>query len=102
MNEKCEVCDQTFMPEPSFYMGAMFVGYALQIGLFLATYFGIRIINPNANLEIYMGIMITLVILTLPIVYRVSRSIWIHLMIKYQQQIDSLTNQSTTNESSSI
>lgn len=102
MNEKCEVCGQTFMPEPSFYMGAMFVSYALQIGLFLTIYFSVRAINPNASLELYMGVMTSLVILTLPLVYRLSRSIWIHLMVKYQQQIDSLADQSTTHESSSL
>lgn len=93
MHDRCTHCGQTFMPEPSFYMGAMFVSYAMQIGLFLCSYFSIRGIYPDASLELYMGVMIALVLITLPLVYRLSRSIWIHLMVKYQQQIESLADQ---------
>lgn len=92
MNDHCEVCGQTFMPEPSFYMGAMFVSYALQIGLFLVTYFGIRSIYPEASLELYMGAMIALVLITLPVVYRLSRSIWIHLMVRHGKDIKSASH----------
>ena len=70
------------MPEPSFYMGAMFISYALQIGLFMISFFTIRALVSNASIELYMGVMIGLVVITLPIVYRLSRSIWIHLMIR--------------------
>ena len=84
MHVHCEVCGQTFEPEPSFYMGAMFVSYALQIGLFLISYFSIRSIYPEASLEVYMAAMIGLVLLTFPWVYRLSRSIWIHLMVKHE------------------
>ncbi len=94
MNDRCEVCGQTFMPEPSFYMGAMFVSYAMQIGLFLITYFGIRGLYPNASLELYMGVMTGLIVLTLPLVYRLSRSIWIHLMVGYGKKVDSMADQS--------
>lgn len=93
MHDRCAQCGQTFMPEPSFYMGAMFVSYALQIGLFLFSYFGIRGIYPDAGIELYMGVMTGLVFITLPLVYRLSRSIWIHLMVKYQEQIESLAEQ---------
>jgi len=84
MNDKCSNCGQTFMPEPSFYMGAMFVSYAVQIVLFLVSYFTINSIYPESGVDTYMSVMVVLVILTLPIVYRLSRSIWIHLMIRYE------------------
>lgn len=93
MHGRCAHCGQTFMPEPSFYMGAMFVSYTLQTGIFLFSYFSIRGIYPDASLERYMGAMIALVLLTLPLVYRLSRSIWIHLMVKYQQRVEFLTDQ---------
>ena len=93
MHDQCEVCGQTFMPEPSFYMGAMFVSYALQIGLFLASYFTVRAIYPEASLELYMAVMTGLVVITLPFVYRLSRSIWIHLMVKYEEQVEALADQ---------
>jgi len=82
MNDACDQCGQTFMPEPSFYMGAMFVSYAMQIGLFVISFFSIRGLVANPSLELYMGVMIGLVVVTLPIVYRLSRSIWIHLMVR--------------------
>ena len=93
MNDQCEVCGQTFMPEPSFYMGAMFVSYGLQIGLFLISYFGIFSFYPQASLEVYMAVMTGLVVITLPLVYRLSRSIWIHLMVRYDK---TKTSQSVT------
>lgn len=86
MHDRCEVCGQTFMPEPSFYMGAMFVSYGLQIGLFVISFFLIRNLVPNATLELYMGVMVGLVLITLPVVYRLSRSIWIHLMIRFGER----------------
>lgn len=82
MNDACDRCGQTFMPEPSFYMGAMFVSYGMQIALFVISFFTIRSMVSNASIDLYMGVMIGLVVITLPIVYRLSRSIWIHLMIR--------------------
>lgn len=32
MNEKCFCCGQSFMPEPGYYFGAMFVSYGLNAG----------------------------------------------------------------------
>ncbi len=96
MNERCTICGQTFMPEPSFYMGAMFVSYALQMGLFLFSYFGVRSVYAQASLELYMAVMIGLVLLTLPWVYRLSRSIWIHFMVKYQHHLTPVDHESSS------
>ena len=89
MNDSCDHCGQTFMPEPSFYMGAMFVSYGMQIGLFIISFFTIRALVPDASIDLYMGVMTGLVIITLPLVYRLSRSIWIHLMVKRKKTITS-------------
>ena len=88
MNDACDHCGQSFSPEPSFYMGAMFVSYGLQIGLFVVSFFTIRSLVPDASIELYMGVMIGLVVLTLPIVYRLSRSIWIHLMVRRKKSVE--------------
>src|SRR5690554_7655593 len=36
MHDYCQVCGQSFEPEPGFYFGSMFVSYAINMAIFLA------------------------------------------------------------------
>ncbi len=83
MNEKCTQCHQSFEPEPGYYYGAMFLSYIvgsfilLPIALIMVFYF-------NKGVEATMGWMILLGALMYLKLLRGSRSLWIHLMIKYE------------------
>jgi uncharacterized protein (DUF983 family) len=83
MHETCPVCLFDFVQEPSFYFGAKYFSYAIQLVVFLAVYFALRYtINPDT--WTYVAYMITSSILVLPFNYRISRAAWINLFVSYK------------------
>jgi len=93
MQPKCEVCSEDFKREPGFYFGAAYVSYAMTVALWVAvlvalyTFDAIGIIsygffeNP---LTFLMSGIVSLIVL-LPPIYRLSRSIWINFFISYDK-----------------
>ena len=88
MPERCEVCNQNYMPEPGFYYGAMFISYiwtAWFCLLFVGgglLFFDMSVNGAFILLIIVMAIMFTWI-------FRISRSIWIHISVRYQPNISS-------------
>lgn len=86
MPKRCKVCEQKTDPEPGFYFGAMFLSYLLTafpllgLGLVGAFAFGWSI-NAIIALLLFVGALVFIKVL------RFSRSLWIHLMIKYDPNI---------------
>ncbi|MBC6410581.1 MAG: DUF983 domain-containing protein [Ekhidna sp.] len=86
MYEKCSQCGQSFHLEPSFYYGALYVSYGLQVAIFATVSGAIAILYPGAPTAWYL-IGVTVAILVLfPLVIRFSRSIWIHIFVKYDEK----------------
>jgi uncharacterized protein (DUF983 family) len=85
MHETCSVCQQEFEPEPGFYFGAMFLSYIMSgftflfIALSLVFGFGWSV---NGAMII---VLITAVIIFIPMM-RLSRSLWIHTVTKYDKK----------------
>jgi uncharacterized protein (DUF983 family) len=85
MKSSCEVCGQKYEPEPGFYYGAMFVSYILTGWFFIAV---------GLTLTFALGWSVTMTLVTLAIItvllhnliYRFSRSVWIHLFVRYDPQ----------------
>jgi len=84
MNSGCSNCGQSFMPEPGFYFGAMFISYAFNTVLFIFTWIFTALVMEEISISYMLGIIIGLVVILLPITYRLSRSVWIHIFIKYK------------------
>lgn len=88
MHKRCEVCEQNFEPEPGFYFGAMFISYIISgfgilvPGLILVFYF-------KWSVEATMALIIFVGILTAMKLMRFSRSLWIHFIVKYDQDFAS-------------
>ncbi|MEZ4899939.1 MAG: DUF983 domain-containing protein [Saprospiraceae bacterium] len=84
MGTNCPVCKQKYHLEPGFYWGAMFVSYAisafLMFGLLALFYFGF-----NTSLNAAFVWTIALVVVVFVYILRLSRSIWIHLFVKYDK-----------------
>jgi len=82
MHKNCENCGKDFEPEPGYYFGAMFLSYAistfllLPMALFFVFYYKWSIEGAMA-LVFFIGLILFFKIL------RVSRSLWIHIMVKY-------------------
>jgi uncharacterized protein (DUF983 family) len=82
MNETCSHCGLRYEQEPSFFSGAMYVSYALQVALFTTVYVALRVLfNPETN--VYILCTIGAAILLLPLTLRLSRSIYINFFIDY-------------------
>jgi uncharacterized protein (DUF983 family) len=83
MHEHCAHCGQAFEPEPDFYQGAMYVSYGLSSALFLSV--GVLLL-----FVLDMGYVLTfsflgvLAVLSLPVIFRVSRLIWLNFFVSYQ------------------
>ncbi|MCB0688464.1 MAG: DUF983 domain-containing protein [Saprospiraceae bacterium] len=85
MKKSCDVCGQNFEPEPGFYYGAMFISYILTAWLFI-------IVGLTLAFGLHWSVTQTLIavaILTILIhnlIFRFSRSLWIHFFVKYNPQ----------------
>ena len=85
MHVKCGVCGQNFEPEPGYYYGAMFISYAISVflllpaALLLVFYFKWTV-NAAMATVIFLGMIFFIRIL------RFSRSLWINLMVKYDER----------------
>ncbi len=84
MYEKCDHCGLRYELEPSFFYGAMYVSYAFQIALFVAVFVAIQVLYPQADTWVYIVGVIGGVLLLFPVIIRYSRTIWIHIFVKYR------------------
>ncbi len=85
MHKQCSHCELNFTPEPGYYWGAMFLSYILSafplMGIVLYCMFGLKF---SVLYSLFIGIVIAgLFYFKL---MRFSRSLWIHLMVKYNPQ----------------
>lgn len=84
MNERCPHCGLRLEPEPGFYQGAMYVSYGITIAFMviigLLLYF-----TGDPSEWTYIGTVIGVMILLVPLNYRYSRILYLHLIggIKY-------------------
>lgn len=85
MHTQCPHCAQSFEPEPGFYFGAMFVSYAINTALFIAAWVALTILYPDYTLSMLLGLLSGVVILGLPLTYRLSRSIWLAIFVRYEK-----------------
>ncbi len=89
MHKQCSVCNQPFEPEPGFYYGAMFISYGLSSLLLLIPslilVFGYGWDTPKAML-----LALSLMAISFFRILRLSRSIWIHIIVGYEKDLDKL------------
>ena len=83
MHSTCPVCGFDFIQEPSFYFGAMYFSYAIQVVVFVVVYILLRYtINPGD--WTYVAWMIAASVAILPFNFRWSRLAWINLFARYK------------------
>lgn len=85
MPKKCPKCGQDFQIETGFYYGAMYVSYALTIALIVAVFIALIVFNIF-SIELFLLLDFIALLVALPYVFKVSRSIWIALMIKFDSK----------------
>ncbi|MFM2394305.1 MAG: hypothetical protein RLZZ546_2287 [Bacteroidota bacterium] len=85
MPEKCEVCEQNFMPEPGFYYGAMFISYIFTSFIYLGTVFSLIYFFGLSVNKAFL-ILLLLAGITYFETARLARSIWIHFIVKFNSK----------------
>jgi uncharacterized protein (DUF983 family) len=78
MNETCPVCGLKFEREQGYFLGAMYVSYALAVlVLGLGTLLASQLLT-DWKLELVMLVVLIAYLPLVPVVFRYSRVIWMH------------------------
>ncbi|MEQ8548624.1 MAG: DUF983 domain-containing protein [Cyclobacteriaceae bacterium] len=79
MPEKCEVCGYRFEREPGFFYGAMYVSYALSVGVFLVSVFLLYVVFSDPSITVYITTIVSVSLLLYPVTFRYSRVLFSHI-----------------------
>ena len=82
INHSCDHCGQNFLPEPSFYTGAMYVSYAFSVAIVVTTFVAFNVLSDDPNVGAMMFTSIFATIVLAPLIFRLSRNIWAALALK--------------------
>lgn len=94
INAQCPHCGVTYAKDPSFFYGAMYVSYSLNVALFLASAFILyQLFEPKSS-NTYMIAIILEVILLYPLIFRYSRILFLYTFgsLRYKSTLDSKGN----------
>lgn len=86
MNVTCPHCGIRLEPEPGFYQGAMYVGYAFTLAVIIVVGLLLYFLGDPSE-WVYIGTVIGLMILLAPLNYRFSRIVYLYAFggIKYDR-----------------
>jgi hypothetical protein len=89
MPTHCKACGQPMEIEVGFYYGTGYVSYALTVAIsvavFVAYWVLIGISIEDNSLFYYLATDIAVLILSMPYLMRLSRSIWLSFFVKYDK-----------------
>ncbi len=77
MNETCPNCEIRLEPEPGFYQGAMYIGYGITMVVVILVSI-ILYFAGHPSEWVYIGMVIAVMILLIPLNYRYSRILYLH------------------------
>lgn len=82
MNDHCSHCGLKYQIEPSFFYGAMYVSYGLNVAVGIAAFIVSFVFFGATIGESFIAIVITLIVL-FPFVLRLSRNLYINMFVSY-------------------
>ena len=85
MNEKCSHCGLKYQIEPSFFYGAMYVSYGLNVALGVAAFVISYLIFNSSIKTAFIAIVVSNVVL-FPFVLRWSRNIFINMFVAFDKK----------------
>ncbi len=78
MNETCPVCSLRFEVEPGFFWGAMYISYALSIGIMFVFAFTVYNVFSDPPLWIILVCIPFLLLSVVPLLFQYSRVVWLY------------------------
>jgi uncharacterized protein (DUF983 family) len=82
MNENCSSCGLKYQIEPSFFYGAMYVSYGLNVALGIGTFIITSVLLHKSLQFSFISIILAILLLT-PLVLRWARNIYINMFVSY-------------------
>jgi len=82
MPNNCEKCNQDFVIEPGFYYGAMYTSYGLTILINIIVFLSLSLFLEY-KVGLFLSIDFLILLITLPYIFKISRAIWLAIMVKY-------------------
>lgn len=84
----CPSCGVRLEPEPGFYQGAMYVGYAFTVAMLVIIGIILYFLGDPSE-WVYIGVIIGIMILLAPLNYRYSRIVYLYLFggIEYDPRL---------------
>jgi uncharacterized protein (DUF983 family) len=85
MNENCSHCGLHYQIEPSFFYGAMYVSYGLNVAVGVAAFI-ISFVFIGSSLKTAFISIIVALIISFPFVLRLARNIYINMFVSYDPE----------------
>jgi uncharacterized protein (DUF983 family) len=85
MNDHCSHCGLKYQIEPSFFYGAMYVSYGLNVAIGVAAFI-VSFVILNCSLKTSFISIIAAIIVLFPIVLRWSRNIYINMFVSFDKK----------------
>ncbi len=79
MHPSCPVCGLRFEREQGYFTGAMYVSYMLALPVVAVCALLVYLVAPGLSFEATIGIAALLFLPFVPLIFRYSRILWIHL-----------------------
>jgi len=88
MHKNCPNCSLHYEPEPGFFFGAMYISYAFSVAMFVTVALILYVVFGDPELWVYVVVIPVSVVLLMPLIFRLSRSIFLHLFggVAYDQE----------------
>jgi uncharacterized protein (DUF983 family) len=94
MPDRCPKCHQDFQIEAGFYYGAMYASYALTIIINVLVFLVLSAFLTY-DIGLFLSIDLAILIVTMPYIFKISRAIWIAIIVKYDSKAISKNDQKT-------
>lgn len=86
MPENCSVCHQKYDIESGFWIGAMWISYPF-IVILETPFLFFALFAEGMTTWIYFTFMVLAFIIFMPMILRLGRSLWIHISVRYEEDI---------------
>ncbi len=84
MLDECSCCHFKYDMEPGFYLGAMYISYAMGVAFTLPSVVALLLMLPDYPIHYYLIFSLLELSALMPLMYRYSRIIWINFFVPYE------------------
>ena len=79
----CSHCGLHYEPEPGFWQGAMYVGYAFSVAILITCFVAVYVLGHNPATWVYISVTIGIAVAVAPLNFRYSRVLMLYLFGDY-------------------